>query len=59
MPVTTYTEAARILRLTDDTLRKHRRRFGDTLRRPWWENEEAVRAWYKALIATETAEAAK
>jgi hypothetical protein len=50
-PVKTWRAAAQILDIDEDTLGRKRKRLGDKTRVPWWENEEAVISWWKALIA--------
>jgi hypothetical protein len=49
-PIKTWTAAAKVLGMCDDTLRAHCRKYGDKTVQPWWEDAAAVKAWYKAMI---------
>lgn len=47
-PITTWTAVARVLGVSVDTLA--RRRTSCTGRRPWFADEDEVRAWWRALL---------
>ena len=52
MAIRTWRACARVLSMSEDTLQRHRTRFGDqTPTPPWFRDEEAVIAWDAAMRA--------
>lgn len=58
-PITTKRAAAKVLGVSEDTLARTQKRFGDRMVRPWWRDAEAVISWWTSLIAPPIAEPPK
>lgn len=50
-PVATFRAAAAVLGMSEDTLKRHRNKYGDQTKEPRWKDEAEVWAWYRAMTA--------
>lgn len=47
--IASWRAVARILKVSEDTVARHRKARGDRLAEPWFEDADAVVAWWRAL----------
>lgn len=50
-PITTWRGVAAVVGLDEDTVKKHRDRHGDQTAGPWFDDDDAVRDWWRDLHA--------